>query len=511
MNKAIPDGDEDGPCSLLNGVPEEVAALLAIKSMKHSLRVMPSMDGTALVKAVYARIRQNYENGRATLNKDRSRENWRWPSHQTEIASHNTSPEIIVERAVAKAAKGLAPDVWGNQVPVASGLIAGAGDSRRAIDLVRRHAERHFELIELKIGSDTPLYAAIEILGYGCLWLLARQDPPSRASALLEATRIDLSVLAPRTFYAGRELRDFERTLDEGVRALGAELGVEMSFRLLVLDPAIDPKSPPAGDQLLNALASSSHLHAVSPASADYTFLPGVPRDYVLKRIRNAGGKELESGKFASPESSASLAANAFGWFVPRPELLPRLPGLAGTGPARKVELEFNARFPWRGGTHPWLDAVVFTDTHLIGVESKRFEPFRDVKEATFSAAYERHTWGEQMARYCAVRRALSAGSLVYTHLDAAQLIKHAYGLVTTARDDLKPALFYVYAEPTARGARPIPASDHARHRQEIADFAARVAGDEVAFLASSYREWLATAAGAAIEHRSALHHHFDI
>lgn len=241
-------------------------------------------------------------------------------------------------------------------------------------------------------------------------------------------------------------------------------------------------------------------------------FLDGVPEDYVLARFGAAGGNEFESGKFASPESSAFLAANAFGRFVGRPDLLPLPTGGAAVGTPLRVEIEYNARFPWSGGTHPWLDAAIFTSTHLIGVESKRYEPFRDKKTARFSEAYERHAWGEQMARYDAVRRALVSGALSYRHLDAAQLIKHAYGLSTEGqRLALRPALFYVYAEPAARGARPIAASDHARHRQEIADFAGRVAGDEVAFSAASYHEWLATASGAAIEHRGALLRQFDI
>lgn len=506
------DGVTKGPRSLLDGVAADVASLLGIKSIRHRVRAFQPVDGATLVRTVYARVQQNYERGGATLNKDRSDQNWRWPGLQTEIAGHNPSPEVILERAIAKAADEFAPKVWGNQIPVASGLIAGAGDRRRAIDLVRQHADGHFEFIELKIASDTPLYAAIEILGYGCLWLLARADQPARSSALLAASAIDLSILAPNAFYAGRDLTGLERAIDEGIRDLGAELGVEMSFRFLVLDPDIDPRSPPVGEPLLKAMESSRPLHAESTSVADHGFLPGVSRDYVLNRMRKAGGKELESGKFASPESSAFLAANAFGWFVERPHLLPGLPGGEDFGTPLKIEVEYNARFPWSGGTHPWLDAAIFTDTHLVGVESKRYEPFRDAKKVDFSEVYERHAWGEQMERYSAVRRALASGSLTYRHLDATQLIKHAYGLLTDARRrGLKPALFYVYAEPTARGGLPIPEADHAQHRHEIADFAERVAGDEVALAAASYREWLATAVGAAIAHRSALLGHFDL
>jgi hypothetical protein len=86
-----------------------------------------------------------------------------------------------------------------------------------------------------------------------------------------------------------------------------------------------------------------------------------------------------------------------------------------------------------------------------------------------------------------------------YRHLDAAQLVKHAYGLVTEGRRiGRKPTLFYLFAEPTALGDRPIAADDRKRHRVEIADFAARIVGDEVSFGCASYREWLSGAKGSA-------------
>lgn len=102
-------------------------------------------------------------------------------------------------------------------------------------------------------------------------------------------------------------------------------------------------------------------------------FLPGVPEDHIRARMSQAGGNEIDGGKFAHPESSAALAANTFGWYIERSALLPPLPDVGSIGPARRIEIEYCARFPWRAGRHPWLDAVVFTKTHLIGVESKRF------------------------------------------------------------------------------------------------------------------------------------------
>src|SRR5690606_32765205 len=101
--------------------------------------------------------------------------------------------------------------------------------------------------------------------------------------------------------------------------------------------------------------------------------------------------------------------------------------------PAVKVEVERQMRFPWSGGRHPWLDAAVETQTSLIGVESKRFEPFRDAKTGQLSSAYDRDVWGEEMRPYTALRDRLREAN-GFRFLDAVQLVKHAFGLVTEGR-----------------------------------------------------------------------------
>ena len=223
------------------------------------------------------------------------------------------------------------------------------------------------------------------------------------------------------------------------------------------------------------------------------SFLPGVPEDLARAALDKAGGNEIDSGKLNSPESSAALAVNAFGWFLERPADLPPFPPLADLDwPAVRVDVERQMRFPWRGGRHPWLDAAVETATHLIGVESKRFEPFRDAKSINLSDAYDRDVWGERMAPFTAMRDHLRAGGVRYVHLDAVQLIKHGFGLVTEGRRLRKaPVLLYLYAEPTHRGATAIPAAAIQRHRAEITNFAASVSGAEVRFAACSWRNWL--------------------
>lgn len=234
-------------------------------------------------------------------------------------------------------------------------------------------------------------------------------------------------------------------------------------------------------------------------------FLPGVPVDYVLQRFALAGGNEVESGKLASPESSAALAANCFAWFAHRPHLLPPFPGLDAAYPPLSVDIEYNARFPWSGGRHPWLDAMITTTDEVIGVESKRFEPFRGAKHASLSAAYDRPVWGDRMGSFEQLRDDLRSGRVAFKYLDATQLVKHALGLLSEGRRAGKrPILVYLFAEPTELAGRTIPATALAAHRAEIQRFAERVADSEVKFHSGSYSCWLSS--WAAVEREASDH-----
>jgi len=220
----------------------------------------------------------------------------------------------------------------------------------------------------------------------------------------------------------------------------------------------------------------------------DLNLLPGVPEEYVRQRLAAAGGKEVESGKFTSRDSSAALAVNAFAWFHDRPGRLPVIPETEAAGwPATRVEVEYCARFPWRGGRHPWLDALIQTPTHILGVESKRHEPFRDAKKVCLSEAYDRPVWGVGMGPYERMRDRLRSGEAKFQHLDAAQLVKHAFGLVTEAgrKDGRKPVLLYLYDEPSRW-----PWEGIELHRQEVDQFGTAVDDAAVGFVAVRWRDW---------------------
>lgn len=243
--------------------------------------------------------------------------------------------------------------------------------------------------------------------------------------------------------------------------------------------------------------------------------LPHLPHAQILKAYATAAGNELE-GKSDSPESSSALVANAFGWFLNRPASLPPLPGLQGiTWPPQRVELEANVRLPWSGGRHPWLDVLVETPTHLIGIESKRFEPYRHRHSPSFSDAFDRDVWRAGMRPYLATLDALRTNAVDWWALDAAQLVKHALALSTYAAKVRKePALLYLYADPKKwPDGRDVSAATRVRHAEHLDDFARATRGAEVQFSSATYaqlcNDWLRDSDSR--EHAAALVSHFQI
>lgn len=227
--------------SLFEGVRLSVETFLGICSQRHrsALQQLAQVDGPALVDLIHRTISENYALCGSSTRKNRSRQNWRWQSLQPQISAHNRSPEVGLERAIAQACAELGRTDWANQIPVASGLVEGSADGRRAIDLVRKHGNRHFEFIELKVGSDTPLYAAIELIEYASLFLIARRDRPGRPCELLDADHVDLRVLAPLGYYSRYALGHLQDQLNRGVALLGEREGIVLSFAFASLHERI--------------------------------------------------------------------------------------------------------------------------------------------------------------------------------------------------------------------------------------------------------------------------------
>jgi hypothetical protein len=125
---------------------------------------------------------------------------------------------------------------WCNQVPVASGLVDPAIDKRAAIDLVRQRGKDSYELIELKIESNNPLFAAIEILLYGLVFVWSKTyweelGCDLKKKPMLNASSVTLMVLAPSRFYKDFDLSHLRESLNERLSSFGEIHGVELAFR----------------------------------------------------------------------------------------------------------------------------------------------------------------------------------------------------------------------------------------------------------------------------------------
>src|ERR1700733_11879280 len=164
------------------------------------------------------------------------------------------------------------------------------------------------------------------------------------------------------------------------------ELGWDGLVRLRKLPP--EAKTSHWCDRILLTMEARDLDSAI-----DAVLLPYLPRERIKLCYAHSPGNELRA-KFFSPQSSAALVANAFGLFLENPAQLEGLPG----GPIQTVDLEKSLRFPWSGGRHPYLDVVITGSETLVGIESKRYEPFRGHTVAEISAAYRRPVWGAEMS-----------------------------------------------------------------------------------------------------------------
>lgn len=189
-------------------------------------------------------------------------------------------------------------------------------------------------------------------------------------------------------------------------------------------------------------------------------------------------GNELQT-KFRAAHSSSALAVNCFAPFRRR------LADLWLPGCGLFDTLRFEARCPTglRGGRSPNLDLLLEGPGGVVGIESKLTE-YLSRHRAAFSPAYAAQApaswkgspWFDEMLR-------LIQAPDSYRWLDAAQLIKHAFGLAHSHAG--RPAmLLYLFWEPQNPAA-----PEFAEHRAEIAAFAQRVNGAGPQFAALSYPE----------------------
>lgn len=206
--------------------------------------------------------------------------------------------------------------------------------------------------------------------------------------------------------------------------------------------------------------------------------------------FQNGSGSELldrpgAPAKMRALHSSSALAVNFFDYWRGEPGTL-----LAAMGLRQDADtLQFEVKFPTGlGGTPPNLDvAVRWNDGSWLGVESKYTEWLspKPNGKAYFKDKYfpcGQGLWSSKGLVQCQqIAEMLQSRQLYYRYLDAAQLLKHALGLVCSGR---RFELLYIFCD--------IPGPESSRHADELADFSARIAGD-FPFHMRRYQEVLAS------------------
>ena len=212
------------------------------RSLKDSS--LTDLDGLDLITKIYDQIVDNLS--KPGTGRIPSKENWRWKKNPKikeaqDGKAGNTSPEVGLEKAIVKISSQIWPEVseWSNQAPTSSGLLGPNYDKKRAIDLVHRWQDgKHvdYEFIELKVDSNNPVSAAMEIMVYGMLYVLSRDNREvmryvRENNPLLWGRNIHLQVLAPCAYYVGHDLARLEKTLDEALGDFLEGRGFGMDFK----------------------------------------------------------------------------------------------------------------------------------------------------------------------------------------------------------------------------------------------------------------------------------------
>ncbi len=106
-----------------------------------------------------------------------------------------------------------------------------------------RFRDKQAAFVELKWASDTPVYAAFEILLYGLAFVFSfthREKLGYQSCSLMVVNEVALEVLAPHDFYSGYKLGWLQRGLDQAVRTLSKEKldgRFSMGFEFLTFPP----------------------------------------------------------------------------------------------------------------------------------------------------------------------------------------------------------------------------------------------------------------------------------
>jgi len=479
---------------------------------------LPSVDGRLLLQQLYDQIEENRHETVRPASIPPSEQNWILQSNPV-YADENTSPEVTLERELIRSYG----DGLYNQVSTSSGLIDARLDKARNIDLVLDLGGRRYEFIELKVGSNTPLYAAMEVVTYALIYLFSRRHADSLGYSdlpLISSHEIALRVLAPYDYYEDYDLGPLERLLNVGfARLLATDLwgGISMSFDFERFPESFYwPERCAASDR--DDLAATFKRRTSVPmcrALADEVIMDAQRRWAVSAEVdfdtRNDRTKSIEDNLFrplnkltasefsegagnelGTPDkpgnlyalrSSAALACNVFDYWRHR-DPSPILSAVDADPRANSIQ--FEQQFPTGLLGHaPHLDVLLSGGGAVpTAIESKFTEIYRPLatggtKPAFADSYFELDGLWDDMPRCRSLAAQLNRAPRAFVYLDAKQLIKHALGLQT--RFGRKGyLLLYLWYEHSGEEAQ--------LHRIELENLLCEIT-DEVNLVALTYQQ----------------------
>ena len=100
---------------------------------------------------------------------------------------------------------------------------------------------------ELKVQSNTPLFAAIEIMKYGLLLVWSKNHQKalgyeSELQPILAASTVTLSTLAPADYYISLDLTNLASALNDGLAEFGKRYDLNLGFEFCQLGANYTPE-----------------------------------------------------------------------------------------------------------------------------------------------------------------------------------------------------------------------------------------------------------------------------
>jgi hypothetical protein len=258
------------------------------------------------------------------------------------------------------------------------------------------------------------------------------------------------------------------------------------------MTPDLRTRAEQAASRRLATLKPGARFLARSSGSLEDwhdNLIDGVtPADFEADLLENSGNDLTDTrggpAGFRAAFSAAALAVNSFGPFRRHPDRL-LIDGMSGFTETR---FAFKCSTGLQGAS-AHFDFWGLSPGAVLAVES-RFLEILSPSRAEFPAKYARPFLGTETAAgiaeepWVTVFKRLCDDPGIYTHFDAAQVVKHYLGLVRSFPRRPR-VLAYLFWEPTNASA----IYEFVSHRKEVADFAERVGGCETRFVAMSYRD----------------------